>query len=217
MRTHFFVDEAGNFDFSTNQGASKYFILTSVIMKDCDAADALLKLRRQMAWEGLDISGSFHATTDKQAVRDLVFQQIALLDIRIDATVFEKRKTIPSRQDALPFYKLARYHHTQGVIPRAVEESDELHVIAASLGTKNQQKQIAASILDVVSQCNRDSATTKISHWKCEIDPCLQVADYCCWAIQRKWERADSRSHVLTEHLIESEYEMWSQSQSNYY
>jgi hypothetical protein len=27
-------------------------------------------------------------------------------------------------------------------------------------------------------------------------DPCLQVADYCTWAIQRKWERGDERSHV---------------------
>ena len=44
--------------------------------------------------------------------------------------------------------------------------------------------------------------------WPC---PCLWVVDYCVWAIQRKWEREDARSHVLTQDKIKSEFLMFAQ------
>jgi len=55
------------------------------------------------------------------------------------------------------------------------------------------------------------------SHWPPESDPCLQVADYCVWAIQRKWERDDSRSYDLIKDKIESEFDVWSIGSTHYY
>jgi hypothetical protein len=40
-------------------------------------------------------------------------------------------------------------------------------------------------------------------------DPCVQIADYCAWAIQRKWERADERSYRLIAGKIDHEYDLW--------
>jgi hypothetical protein len=217
LRTHFFVDEAGNFDFSTKEGASKYFILTSVTMHDCSKADALIQLRRDMSWEGLDLNGALHATSDKQMVRDRVFDVIAGLDIAVDATIFEKRKTVPDQQEMLTLYKIAWYEHASRVIPRRVDPDQDLHVIAASIDTKKAQIQIASAIKDVIRQCGRNEVQTTVSHWPAATDPCLQIADYCCWAIQRKWERQDDRSHVLIKHLIQSEYDMWSRGSQYYY
>lgn len=37
---HVFADEAGNFDFSSKAGASRYFLLTTVSMDDFGAGDA---------------------------------------------------------------------------------------------------------------------------------------------------------------------------------
>jgi hypothetical protein len=212
LRAHFFVDEAGNFDFNTKQGASRYFILTSVTMRDCKASEVLLDLRRELNWEGVEINGAFHATTNKQAVRDRVFDVIASMDIEVDATIFEKRKAQPHLHDMIKFYKLAWYQHAKEAIPNRIEQDEDLHVIAASIGTKKQRAQVASAIKDVVNQCGRQRASTRVNHWPAESDPCLQIADYCCWAIQRKWEGSDDRSHVLIDHLIRSEYEMWSRS-----
>jgi hypothetical protein len=39
-------------------------------------------------------------------------------------------------------------------------------------------------------------------------EPCLVVADYCTWAIQRKWERNDTRSQILLGDKIASETEI---------
>jgi len=68
-----FADEAGNFDFSSQKGASKYFILTTVTLDDCHIGVELLELRRRMAWRGTNLDRVFHAATEAQAVRDEVF------------------------------------------------------------------------------------------------------------------------------------------------
>lgn len=217
LRKHFFVDEAGNFDFSLGRGASKYFILTSVIIEDCTGAAGFIDLRRRLAWEGHPLTEAFHCTADKQEVRNQVFAKVAQMDIRVDATIFEKRKTVPHRQDDQAFYKLAWYQHASHLIPSAIVASDELHVVAATIGTKKSRAQFSSAITDVVSQCGRSEDATQISLWSAATDPCLQVADYCCWAIQRKWEMADDRSHVLIKHLIATEYDMWKVGTKYYY
>jgi hypothetical protein len=40
-------------------------------------------------------------------------------------------------------------------------------------------------------------------------DPCIQVADYANWAIQRRWEQGDPSAHKQIGHLIRSEYDAW--------
>jgi hypothetical protein len=45
---YIFADEAGNFDFSLGQSASKYFVLTTIAMDDTGAGEALLNLRRHL-------------------------------------------------------------------------------------------------------------------------------------------------------------------------
>jgi hypothetical protein len=71
-RISVFADESGNFDFSRKQGASRYFILTTIACPSFQVGDALLRLRREIAWEGHGTDSEFHATTDTQAVRDRV-------------------------------------------------------------------------------------------------------------------------------------------------
>lgn len=34
-------------------------------------------------------------------------------------------------------------------------------------------------------------ARHRVAFWAADSDPCIQVADYCCWAVQRAWERDD--------------------------
>jgi hypothetical protein len=62
-----FADEAGNFDFSHGRGATKYFVLATVMAQHCRVGDALLALRRDLGWRGLHLDRVFHATEDPQA------------------------------------------------------------------------------------------------------------------------------------------------------
>jgi hypothetical protein len=56
-----------------------------------------------------------------------------------------------------------------------------------------------------------------VAFWPADSDPCLQVADYCTWAIQRKWERDDDRSHLLIAPKLRSEYDVWKSGEVHYY
>jgi len=216
-RVFVFADECGNFDFSNNQGASKYFILTTIALPDCSVGQALLSLRRELAWEGIGLNNEFHATTDIQAVRDRVFATIARFPFRIDATILEKAKATPSiRNTDERFYQMAWYLHLKYVAPQIVRKSDELLVIGASLGTKKRRAAFHAAIDDVVTQVS-PTISFRVASWDGVSDPCLQVADYCAWAIQRKWERGDPRSHVLITSKIATEFAPFAVGNMKYY
>lgn len=215
-RQFLFVDEAGNFDFSLKTDASKYFILVSVHLQSCDIERDLLELRRTLVWQGIDLTSAFHATEDRQEVRDKVFDVINQYDFRIDATILEKRKTIPSRQSQESMYDLAWYLHMKHVIPQTCSRSEEVMIVAASIGTKKKQQQIGTAIRKT-SERLLQQKTMKLAHWSADSDPCLQVADYCCWAIQRKWERNDTRSYDLVKTKIHTEKDIFSNGDKHYY
>jgi hypothetical protein len=200
-RIYVFADEAGNFNFDRSPGASRYFILITVTLADCSVGHDLLELRRQLAWEGVELTDHFHATEETQAVRDRVFAILARHDFRVDSTIFDKPKVRPHlRADDTTFYKY--------VAAQIAEQDDELLVIAASLGTKRRQIAFRGAVRDVVLQVAQ-ATHIQTAFWPAAIDPCLQVADYCCWAIQRKWERGDNRSHVLIAEKIASELDIF--------
>ena len=59
---------------------------------------------------------------------------------------------------------------------------------------------------DVVRQLIR-ARSYQTAFWPAQADPCLQVADYVTWAIQRKYERGDARSFDLISKKIVNEFE----------
>jgi hypothetical protein len=212
-----FADEAGNFDFSRKPGATLYFILSTITIPDCGVGDDLLALRRHLAWDGVDLRGEFHATEDTQAVRDRVFDVLSKRDFRVDATIFDKSKVQPHlRADEIRFYKTAWYLHFKHVAKLVARPDDGLLVVAASIGTKAKWSALKSAVHDVVT---RVAPTTyfRTAFWPAACDPCLQVADYCCWAIQRRWERGDFRSRDLIGSKIATEHDIFAGDSAVYY
>ena len=211
-----FADEAGNFDFSLNQGASRYFVLATVTLDNCQLGKDLIDLRRSLAWDGIYLDRVFHATQDEQAIRDQVFHLLTGADFRVDATVLEKRKAQPHLQTDTALYKMAWYLHFKYVAPRVVKSRNRLLVTAATLGTKKRRGIFHGAVDDVVFQVS-PTLTHRVAFWPYESDACLQVADYCTWAIQRKWEGSDTRSHALIASKIKSEFDVFGTGTTYYY
>lgn len=142
---------------------------------------------------------------------------LLLNDFRIDITILEKRKTIPPLQENPDrFYKQAWLTHLKYVAPKIVTPDDELLVVGASLGTRKKQAVFLSDLTDVVQQVT-PTATYRVAFWPASCDPCLQVADYCCWAVQREWERGDNRSYDLIKDKIVTEFDAFAQSKRIYY
>lgn len=210
-----FADEAGNFDFSAGRSASRFFVLCTTMTDHCEAGDSLLRLRRDLGWRGLQLDRVFHATEDPQAVRDEVFSLLAKHDFWIDATIFEKRKAQPHLRSEADLYKMAWYLHFK-FLARKLGKDDRLFVAASSLGTKKARHALHAAVDDVVHQLS-PCRSHRVAFWPADSDPCLQVADYCTWAIQRKWERNDDRSHLLVANKVRSEFDVWQLGRTHYY
>jgi hypothetical protein len=216
-RLYVFADESGNFDFSRKQDASAYFILTTLTTTSCQVGSEVLELRRHLAWEGLGLDREFHATTDQQIVRDRVFAAIDGHAFRLDSTILEKAKAQPHiRMTDAKFYRYAWYYHMRHVMPQIAQPHDEVLVVGASLGTRKQRSTFHDAVRDVILQVS-PTVDYRVAYWAAASEPCLQIADYCAWAIQRKWERQDLRSYDLIKDKIKTEYDLFRAGTTVYY
>jgi hypothetical protein len=215
-----FADEAGCFTFNREPNVSKFFILCTVVMDDCAVGTELLNLRRRLAWEGAELGDYFHATTDAQAVRDEVFKVINKFPFKIQATVMEKCKAQPQLKTSKPrFYQYGYFYHFKFGAAAQLNTQSEALVTTASLGTKKERLAFESAVADVMRQ------TKVVKEWRadfmpCHADPCLQVADYCAWAIQRKWEskdKRDVRSFDLIKDRLTYEYDLFQTGAQTYY
>ena len=216
-RLYVFADESGDFVFADGHNISRYFSVCTVSMESCDVSHDLLKLRRALAWENRELGDHFHATNDKQDVRDLVFETITRHNFHIQATIMEKRKAPPqTRTSDIQFYKTGWYNHFFHGMQGIIRPYPELHVTAASIGVKREWP----AFKGVISHIMRQTIQGKV--WSTDVfpactDPCLQVADYCAWAIQKKWVRDDTRSYDLIKNRITHENDLWAKSTEYYY
>jgi len=220
-RVHVFGDEAGDLAFRPpSEGISRYFIIGTVALDDCAIGSELLDLRRELAWNGLHLD-CLHATSDKQRVRELVYDIIARRNLRFDATILDKRKARPyTYGDPLYFYKLAWYLHFKYVAEEIADARDELLVVASSLQIKRKIKTTKAAIHKAVTEVVNQVSPTVVCHCAftpAKTDPCLQIADYMTWAIQRKYEVDDLRSYERIEHQIKSEFEPFAVGPETFY
>ena len=209
MRTYLYADGSGNFGFSVNDGASRYFLLTTVALNSHAIAADLLDLRRDLAWEGVELPQGFHAVNNKRSVRARVFEILSKHDFRVDATILEKRKTEPAiRRTNSSFYGFVWYSHLKHTARDIVLPQSELLITSSAIGIK-QTKAYFSSAVQAVNREVMPEATIKATMWPAATDLRLQVADYCSWAVQRKWERDDSQAYAIIADKIGSENDIF--------
>jgi hypothetical protein len=203
--------------FKRAQGASRYFILCTVTAIDAGLSHDLLQIRRELILAGDSDRDRLHATEDRQIVRDRVFECLGDHAFKVDATILEKSKALPSiRTNEAQFYQYAWFYHFKFVGPQILADENRLLLTAASLGTNKTRaafKQAFNNAIQQVAQRDRWEAAFMDS----AKDPMLWAADYCAWAIQRKWERDDSRSYRLIRNKVASEFDLWRIDQVHYY
>lgn len=216
-RRYMFADESGCFNFSRGPNISRYYIVCTVTMASCEVANALLELRRELLWRNLPVGEYFHATKDKQPVRDAVFECLRGYTFRVQATIMEKSKAQPqTRTSSDRFYKYGWLYHFRYGIAKHISPDDELLITTASIGTRKGQAVFTDAVNDVVQQ-HLPRERWRTLFCQSASDPCLQVVDYCTWAIRRKWELADERSYRLISDRITYEYDLWKRGTCHYY
>lgn len=216
-RLHLYADEAGDFTFKRNGKASKYLILCTVAMTDCTIGHRLLDLRKQLAWDRRPVDDYFHCTTDKQETRDEVFKLICGHEFKVYATIMEKAKAQPQvRKSEDRFYQYGWLYHLRHSSKLYRRDHSEIHITAASIGVKRKRITFEDAVRDVCKQ-TMSNKQWRTSFWPSQADPCLQLADYCTWAIQRKWEAGDERSYALIKDRVAYEFDLWKAGKTLWY
>ena len=218
-----FMDEAG--DFSFNRNGSHYLVFTclSTVMPS-SLSHGMSGVRYSLHQRGFPLQ-RFHAAEDKQAVRDRVFPILsASTDFELDSEIVEKRKTHEILQSERLYSRvygiLLRYVlKRQQLLARfQVDRIDSVHIICDTVPNKRKRKAMEGSLKMEASACLRDwGIQYSVVFHNSAAHHYLQAADYCGWAIFRKWERSDLRSYELIREKIHSEYEVFRAGTVYYY
>jgi hypothetical protein len=220
-RHYIFADESGNFDFSRAPGASKYFSVGTILLPGDNAVEALqrdlLKLQVDLGWQNVGSEGAFHASEDRQAVRDEVFKVLQRHTFRADVTLLEKSKAQPhTRVDDPTFFQYAWYYHFKYLAPIVTGKDDELMVTASAVGTKKLRGAFRAAVESVVQQCAWQ-VSPRLRFVPAETDPCLQAADYMLWAVMRWWNGGDDRALVPVRSKVRTQFDLFEWGKKHWY
>lgn len=213
-----FIDEGGNLDFSA--AGTRFFTLTSVTMaRPFPLELALSELRCDLLEEGIVLE-RFHATTDKQATRDRVFQLICgqLHRFRVDSVIVEKSKTGPALREFEEFYPRMMGYLLQYLV-RGTDwtQWSELVVIADRLAEKRRRKALEKAVRTTLKNTLPPGTRYRIYHHESQSHYGLQIADYFNWAIYRKWTDGDRRSYEPVARRIVSEFDIFRTGVRHYY
>jgi hypothetical protein len=213
-----FLDEAGDPNFSAT--GTKFFTVSSITKTRTFSWDTpMISLKHDLIETGIDLE-YFHASEDRQCVRDKVFRIVCdnLSDARLDSIIIEKRKTWPALREMEKFYP-----RMLGYLLRYVLEKRNLSgfagviVITDSIPIKRRRESVEKAIKQTISKILPVETKYRIFHHASKSCIGLQIADYCNWAIFRKWEREDLRSYELIKRWVKSEFEIFKSGDRYYY
>jgi hypothetical protein len=220
---YLFVDESGNFDFTPS--GTKHFILTVLsTVEPFEIGSPLLRLRYDLlpnyaCGSSMAEQGYFHASEDRQEVRNHVFSILSQINhpVRVDSVIAQKNKANPVfHRQPLEFYKTLGRPLLNYAFNRA-EWSGYEHVVVvfSSLFDKKKRGILKQAFKSLIKQYA--AVTFAIYFHDSKFDLCNQATDYFGWAIYRKWESGDWRSYELVRHMIMSEFSIFERGTVEYY
>jgi hypothetical protein len=217
-----FLDESGNLDFSEN--GTRYFSMTALCTFDpAEGRDALMHLHYSLIDAGHRLE-CFHATQDKQAIRDKVFESLAVMPdkFHIHTIIAEKSKAHPSFynkwilkkgqkvavKNASRFYDLICRTLLKFIFasPR-YRGAKRIAVVLSSIFTNAESQAIEGTLKSYLREHTKLPFTIFFKSNKADIN--CQIADYCGWAVFIKWERQELRSYNLIANRLHSEFEIF--------
>ena len=215
---YLFLDEAGNFDFSP-QG-TKYFMLSAISKeRPFCAYREMTELKYDLVENGEAIE-YFHASEDKQAVRDRMFGIIQrnLQGVRIDSLIIEKRKTGPALHAPERFYpKMLGYLLRYVLNAYSLGQYREVIVFTDKIPVNRKRQAVEKAVKLTLAEMLPKTARYRLLHHDSKSNMDLQIVDYCNWAIYRKWGFGDARSYALIQSAISSEYDIFKRGTTFYY
>jgi len=215
---YIFLDEAGNLDFSPS--GTRYFTLSSVAKeRPFNAYKELTELKYDLVELGVNIE-YFHAAEDTQATRNRVFEIIRrnLTGVRVDSLIVEKRKTGPALRAEDQFYpKMLGYLLRHVVERHDLSQYREVVVFTDRIPVQRKRDAVEKAVKQTLAEMLPANVRHRVLHHDSKSNFDLQIADYCNWAVYRKWDRGDERSFNVIRPVVQSEFDIFRTGTTLYY
>lgn len=218
---HIHTDESGNFDFSPR--GTRYYVFTAAWTYHPAALAAdLTALRFRLIKEGCGESlSAFHACEDSPWLRSKV---IAILlkypSWSFASLVVDKPKVNPALYDPQKFYPKFLSMVLRFVLRGRVGPNTSQVLVFTDTLPMAQKKQAKAVQVAIKQACQREQPRIPfhVLNHRRESNAWLQVADYCCWSVCRKWEHGNNNEYdVLKARLAATEIDPMSRGDRTTY
>jgi hypothetical protein len=215
LTTFLFFDESGNFDFSP--GGTRFVVFGALTTRNPGPLLRPLSDRRyELIAGGIEIE-AFHATEDKQVVRDRVFEIIkGVRGVEFDAVIVEKAKVDPALYDVSKFYPTFSQPLLTAIFNRHQDAGERVVIITDRLPLKRTKNAVEKAFKTFIRQNFSDRLFTILHHSSLS-HACLQAADYCTWAVCRKWRDNELRPYAEIGHLVKTEVDVLEGLTQRYY
>ena len=217
-RLYLFLDEAGNLDFSRN--GTRYFLLGCITKeRPFRAYQELTELKYDLIETGLGLE-YFHAAEDRQATRNRVFEIIQrhLAGVRVDALLVEKSKTAPALQEEEKFYAHMLSQHLQFILAQhRLEDYAEIIVFTDRIPVQRKRGAVEKAVKQTLAGVLPTGTRYRVLHHDSKSNFDLQIADYCTWAVYRKWTMGDVRSFSVIAPAVQKEWDFFLNESATYY
>lgn len=199
-------------------GANQFFILGMVSCEDeIRVADAFSKLRAELLANPLYASipsmlpaskktaKAFHAKDDHPEIRAKVFELIVGFDFKFYAVIKDMRKVLEYVQGRNRMNSDYRYHPNElydltvrMLFKQRLHKEDHYRVCFARRGKSDRTKALRTELEQTRHRFLEEHSIEKnasleicpLYSWE---HPCLQLTDYCLWALQRCYEKYEDR------------------------
>jgi hypothetical protein len=211
-----FVDESGNLDFSPS--GTNHFVLAAITaLAPIESSTSLQELKYSLLsrGQGGEDFENFHASEDKQTIRNEVFKKIKqLTNIKINFLYAEKRKTHPKYQNS-SFYSLLGSALVKYLLKVHKRSSHEKVIVVFDQALTRKERD---SFLKAAKPALKEIGTPYAIYFhRTMSDFNGQIADYCAWAKYVSLERGEGRPLSEIASLPQISFDIFGNGERVYY
>lgn len=213
-----FLDESGQLDFSSN--GSKHFVLAAVTtLNPLQTSSTLQKLKYKFLANPLDNQAHecFHASEDKQLVRDQVFLELENIknDLLINYIWADKTKTHPTIQSRTDFYSLLGSSICKYLLKKwKISNFDKVIIVFDKILTNKEEKAFLKKLKPELKALGKPYS---IYFHQTKADFNSQIADYAAWAKYVALEKNEMRPMNSLKHFSISDFDIFQKGSTHYY
>lgn len=211
---YIFLDESGNLDFSKT--GTRHFVLAAVAaLVPLDSSKPLQQLKYSLLSKGIDLQ-HFHASEDKQQVRDQVFAVINDLKSMTAHYIYaDKSKTQPQYQVTAQFYGLLGKTLLKYIFNGQLATQYDQIVIIFDKNLTNKEQGVFHKM--VKPELKKSGKPFHIYFHQTLSDFNGQVADYFAWAQFVFLERGEKRPLQAVSKIKITEFDIFKSGTKYYY